>query len=229
LGRLLWWPDTSGAKDRAYEIVGVVNDARVSDFLTEPGPSVYFANPQQAYASGSALTIATTIDPAAAVPRLYQWLRNFESHIAIVNIVPYTEVVRGFTYAQRMNAQMFSALALLGLILAVVGIFSVMSLAVTQRTREIGVRMAIGARRADIRGMVVRRVVAPVLLGLAAGLAISWALAGLVKSLLFGVAATDPLSIAAAAVIFLVVALLAALLPAQRAASVDPMRSLRVE
>ncbi len=229
LGRQLWWPGTNGAKDREYEIVGVVNDARVRDFLTAPEPVAYFANPQQSYASGSALTVATNIDPTAAVPRLYQWLRAFESHVAIVNVVPYTDVIRGFTYAQRMRAQMFSALALLGLVLAVVGIFSVMSLAVSQRTREIGVRMAIGASRVDIGGMVVRRVVASVLLGLVGGLAASWALKGLVKSLLFGVAATDPVSIAAAAVIFVVVALLAALLPAHRAASVDPMRSLRVE
>jgi putative ABC transport system permease protein len=229
VGRRVWRSSADGSGDQSFEIVGVVSNARVRDFLAEPEPVVYLANPQQGYASGSALTIATTIDPAAAVPRLYQWLRDFESHIAIVNVLPYTDVVRGFTYAQRMNAQMFTALALMGLVLAVVGIFSVMSLAVGQRTREIGVRMAIGAHRVDIGRMVVRRVFASVALGLAGGLAASLALAGLVRSLLYGVGPTDPVNIAVAALVFMGAALLAAVLPARRAASVDPMRSLRAE
>ena len=229
VGRQIWRPSADGTDDQAYEIVGVVSDARVRDFLAEPEPVVYFANPQQGYASGSALTIASTIEPAAAVPRLYQWLRDFESHIAIVNVLPYSEVVRGFTYAQRMNAQMFTVLALMGLVLAVVGIFSVMSLAVGQRTREIGVRMAIGAHRVDIGRLIVRRVIASVALGLAGGLTASLALAGLVRSLLYGVGATDPVNIALAALVFVAAALSAAAIPAHRAASVDPMRSLRAE
>ncbi|HKJ01493.1 MAG TPA: FtsX-like permease family protein, partial [Longimicrobiales bacterium] len=229
VGRHLWQPGADGAPDRGYEVVGVVSDARIRDFLAEPEAVVYLANAQQGYASGSALTVATTIDPAEAVPRLHAWLRDFESHIAVVNVLPYTDVVRGYTYAQRMNAQMFSALAVLGLVLAAVGIFSVMSLAVTQRTREIGVRIALGARRGDIGTLVARQVVASLALGLVAGMAASVALAGLVRSLLFGVAATDPISIAAAALVFLVAALAAALIPARRAARVDPIRSLRAE
>jgi predicted permease len=229
LGRTLWGPEGRDGTRRSYEIVGVVSNARVRDYLADAEPVVYLANPQQGYASGSALTVATTIDPAAAVPQLYQWLRDFESHVAIVNVLPYNDVVRGFTYAQRMNAQMFSALALLGLVLAVVGIFSVMSLAVSQRTREIGVRMAIGAHRVDIGRMVVRRAIGSVSVGLVAGIVASLMLAGLLRNLLYGVGPTDPFNILTAGVVFVVVAVAAAVLPAHRAASVDPMRSLRAE
>ncbi|MDH5758857.1 MAG: ABC transporter permease, partial [Gemmatimonadota bacterium] len=114
VGRRLWWAGSEGVDDRSFEIVGIVTDARVRDLLIDPEPVVYFAYPQHSYASGSALVVATREDPAAAVPLLERWLRNYEGHIAIVNILPYTEVMKGFTYTQRMNAEMFSALALPG-------------------------------------------------------------------------------------------------------------------
>ncbi|MCG6957255.1 MAG: ADOP family duplicated permease [Gemmatimonadetes bacterium] len=219
-------PDGPG---RVYEVVGVVNDARIQNYLAAPEPVVYFTNRQQHYATGRAIAVSVTIGPKAAVPRLYQWLRAFEPHVAIVNLVAYTDVVRGHAYVQRMNAQMFSALAILGLILAAVGIFSVTSLAVTQRSQEIGVRMAIGAQRGDIGRLVLRRIFSTVALGLGVGLAASYALAGLARSLLFGVGATDPVSITSAALVLLVAALVAGLVPAQRAAAVDPIRSLKAE
>lgn len=214
---------------RRYEVVGVVNDARIRSILADPEPVVYLTNRQQGYASGRGIAVAVDIDAGAAVPRLYEWLRGFESHVAIVNLVPYTEVVRGLTYAQRMNAQMFSTVAMMGLLLAAVGIFSVMSLSVTQRTREIGVRMAVGAQRPDIAGLVLRRAFSSVALGLGVGWITSLAMAGLVRGLLFGVAAADPVSFAAATGLFLVTALVAALVPANRAASLHPIRSLKAE
>jgi len=226
VGRQVWMPVDGGTGENAYEIVGVVNDARLVDLLADVEPVVYLSNMQQGYASGSALMVAATIDPDVAVQRLYGWLRAYEPHVAIVNIMPYDDVVRGFTYAQRMNAQMFTVLAVLGLLLAMMGIFSVMSLAVTQRTREIGVRMAVGAHRVDIGVLVVGRAAGAVLLGLALGVVGSLALAKTVGGLLIDVDAKDPMSITAAALILLVTALLAALVPAHRAASVDPQRSL---
>jgi ABC-type antimicrobial peptide transport system permease subunit len=128
-----------------------------------------------------------------------------------------------------MNAELFSALAFLGLALAAVGIFSVVSLAVSRRTREIGIRTAIGARRGDLRRMIIARAMTPVTLGLAAGLAASFAASGLVRSLLFGVQPHDPLALAAGAGLLLLVALSAAYLPARRATRVDPVTALRQE
>jgi len=228
IGRQIRQPSPNSSA-RAYEVVGVVTDARIRSYLAQPEPVVYLTNRQQSYASGRGITVSVNIDPEAAVPRLYRWLRTVEPHMAIVNLVAYTDVVRGHTYVQRMNAQMFSALAILGLILAAVGIFSVTSLAVTQRAREIGVRMALGARREDIGGLVLRRIFWTVALGLGVGLVASYALAGLARSLLFGVGATDPLSITLAALVLLASALVAGLVPARRAAAVDPIRSLEAE
>jgi putative ABC transport system permease protein len=228
VGRRLWWPGNGGA-DRAFEIVGVVRDTKTQDFLGETEPAVYFSYPQHAYPTGSALLVATTGDPSAAVPSLYRWLRDFEPHLAIVNVVTYNDVVQGFLYTYRMNAEMFSALAFLGLALAAAGIFSVMSLAVSRRTREIGIRMSIGAQRSDIGRLMIGRAMVPVALGLGVGLAASLALTELVGSLLYGVEPMDPLTLAAGTCVLVLAALSAVYLPARRAATVDPMTAVRHE
>ncbi|MGD2152796.1 MAG: ADOP family duplicated permease [Gemmatimonadales bacterium] len=228
LGRRVWWPGNDGA-DRAFEIVGVVRDTKTQDFLGDTEPTAYFSYPQHAYPTGSALLVATTGDPGAAVPSLYRWLRDFEPHLAIVNVVTYNDVVRGFLYTYRMNAEMFSALAFLGLALAAAGIFSVMSLAVSRRTREIGIRMSIGARHVDIGRLMIGRAMVPVTLGLGVGLATSLALTGLVRSLLYGVEPIDPLTLAAGTTVLILAALSAVYLPARRAATVDPMTAMRHE
>jgi len=227
IGRRLWLAGSGDTPDRALAIVGVARDAKAQDFLADPEPVVYLAYPQYSYPTGSALVVATNIDPAAAVPRLQEWLRRYEPHLAIVNVLPYTEVVRGFLYVQRMNAELFATLAFLGMSLAAVGIFSVVSLAVGRRRREIGIRMAIGARRTDIRRLILGRAMTPVLVGLGLGLAGAAALTGLVRSLLFGVEPSDPVAVLAGIAVLLVAALLAAYLPARQATRVDPMAALR--
>ncbi|UCC71006.1 MAG: ABC transporter permease [Gemmatimonadota bacterium] len=228
VGRRLWWPARDGA-DRAFEIVGVVRDTKTQDFLGETEPTAYFSYPQHAYPTGSALLVATTGHPGAAVPYLHRWLRDFEPHLAIVNVVTYNDVVRGFLYTHRMNAEMFSGLAFLGLALAAVGIFSVMSLAVSRRTREIGIRMSIGAQRSDIGRLMVGRALVPVALGLGVGLTASLALTELVRTLLYGVEPVDPLTLAAGTGVLIAAALSAAYIPARRAATVDPMTAVRHE
>jgi predicted permease len=226
VGRRLWWPASDGA-DRVFEIVGVVRNTKTQDFLGETEPTAYFPYPQFAYPTGSALLVSTTGEPGAAVPSLYRWLRNFEPHLAIVNVVTYNDVVRGFLYTYRMNAEMFSALALLGLALAAVGIFSVMSLAVSRRTREIGIRMSIGAQRSDIGRLMIGRALVPVALGLGVGLTASLALTELVRSLLYGVEPIDPLTLLGGIGVLLAAAISAVYLPARRAATVDPMEAVR--
>lgn len=228
-GRRLWWPGGGEEPDRAFEVVGVVRDTKTRDFLAEVEPTVYFSYPQHGFPTGSALLVATNGDPRSAVPSLYRWLRDFEPHLAIVNVVPYPDVVRGFLYTHRMNAEMFTALATLGLVLAAVGIFSVIALAVRRRTREIGVRMAMGAERGDIGRLIVGRALIPVTLGVGLGLAVSLAMAGLIRSLLVGVEPGDPLALAAGTGVLVAAALLSAYLPARRAAAVDPMVALRPE
>lgn len=229
VGRRVWWPDMDGAAGRVFEIVGVVKDTKTQDFLAVPEPTVYFSYPQHDYPTGSALLVSVAGDPGASVPTLYRWLRDYEPHLAVVNVVPYPEVVRGLLYTHRMNAEMFSGLALLGLVLAAVGVFSVVTLAVSRRTREIGIRMSLGARRRDIVRLVLRRALVPVVLGLGVGLAASFGATGLVRSLLHGVEPNDLLTPAAGTAVLLAAAVSAAYLPARRAASVDPMKALRHE
>jgi predicted permease len=229
LGRAIWWPGSDGAEERRFEIVGVVRDARAQSFLAQPQPMVYFSFPQHYYPPGNAVLVATTIDPEAAVPLLTQQLRAFEPHIAIVNVLPYRQVVSGFLYTQRMNAEMFSIIAVAGLVLAAVGLFSVMTLAVSRRTREIGIRMAIGARRGDIARLVGVRVLSVVVVGMGLGSLGMLGVARVIGSMLYGVGATDPVALVGAAGVLIAAALLAAYLPMRRAVDVDPMRSLRTE
>jgi len=229
VGHHIWQPGSDGAPERPVEIVGVVADTRTRDLLTPPEPTVYFSYPQRGYPSGSALIVSVTGDPALAAPRIRRWLRDYEPHLAILNVLPYTQLVRGVLFSQRMNAEMFSGLAALGLALAVAGVFGVVALAVRRRTREIGVRMAIGARGPQIVRAIVRRALLPVGLGVGGGLAVALALAGLVRSLLFGVEPADPVALGGGIAVLLVAAVLASWLPARRAARVDPSQTLRHE
>ena len=229
LGRHLWWPGRDAAEDRSFEIVGVVQDAKPQDFVAEPEPVVYFAQPQHHYSPGNALLVVTNIDPAMSVPKLIPWLRDFQDHIAIVNALPYSEVVRGFLYTTRMNAELFSALAFLGLVLAAIGVFGVISLAVGRRTREIGIRMSVGAGDADIVRLVLAKALTSVAVGLGVGLLGSLAAARLVRGLLHGVEPTDTTTFVTGAVVLLLVTVLASLIPCRRAVRTDPVESLRSE
>jgi len=229
IGRRVWWRGDQGIDERSFEIVGVVGDARAEDLLVEPEAMVYFALPQLYSSPGNALLVSTTVDPAAAASALEVWLRRFEPHLAIVNVVPYTDVARGFLYTQRMNAELFSVIALLALVVAVGGVFGVMSLAVAQRSREIGIRLAIGARPEVIMRRVVEQAMGAVALGLALGLPVTFVATRLVGALLQGVEPTDFVSAGSAVGIVVVVALGAAYPPARRAARVDPVTVLRQE
>jgi len=226
VGRRLWWP-TEDSPDRSFRIVGVSRDSKSRDFLAAPEPIVYFAKPQLPYRTGSTLLIATRGDPTSTVPDLYQWLRDFEPHLAIVNVIPYSEVVDGLLYTQRMNAELFSALAFLGLLMATVGLFSVMSLTASRRTREIAIRMAVGAKRWDIGRLMLGQALVPVALGVGLGLGASLAMTGMVASLLYGIEPGDPVSLLGGAVLLVASALLAAYVPTRRAATLDPVIALR--
>ena len=152
-----------------------------------------------------------------------------DPRLAIVNILPYRDVVGGFLYTQRMNAELFSLIAVLGLILSAAGVFGVSSLAVVRMRKEIGIRVAVGADRPAITRLVVSKVSAAVLLGLVGGLAVALTGARLVESLLWGVSPTDP-----AAVTFGLSALFVAIgvavgFPLRGALTVDPVSTLQSE
>jgi len=229
LGREIRSPMPDGGEAQVYEVVGISADARAQNFLIEPEPAVYLPFAQYNYPTGSGLVLAVNGDPAAAVPLMERWLRNFEPHLAIVNVLPYTEVARGAVYSQRMNAELFSIVAALGLILSAVGIFAVVGLAVARRGREFGIRLAIGAQPAEVQRQVVREALMPVLAGLVLGLGGAMGLASLLQGLLFGVEPADPTSVLLGAVLLLFSAWLSAYFPARRAGQSDPVDALRAE
>ncbi|MCP4658218.1 MAG: FtsX-like permease family protein [bacterium] len=229
LGRRLTLPADAGEPERSFEIVGVVADARIAAVLQEPEPLVYFSFLQYGFRSGGSLLVRTEIDPAALIPALGRQLHEIDPDLAVINVQSYTEILRGELADQRSRAELFSALAVLGLALAAAGAWSVLNLAVTRRRRELGIRMALGARADDIVALVIRRGLLSVSLGLGIGLAAALAAGRLVESLLYGVEATDLPSFAVGAATLLVVTIVACYLPARRAAAIDPLETLRRE
>ncbi|MCG6989487.1 MAG: ABC transporter permease, partial [Gemmatimonadetes bacterium] len=229
VGRTLWWPGNQGTADRGYEVVGVARDARQTSLLDDPGPVAYFSLAQHYSAPGNAFLVKVVGDPAAAVDRIERELRAVDTRIAIVNILPYTQVVSGFLYAQRMNAEMFGVIAILGLVLACAGVFGVVALAVARRRREIGIRMALGADPRSILGLATNTVSGPLAAGLLVGVAGAAVGTHLIRGLLWGVGPTDPVAILAGAAVLLVTLSLAVAIPARRALGTDPVASLRAE
>jgi len=140
-----------------------------------------------------------------------------------------TEVISRSVWQPRLYTALFGVFALVALILATVGIYGVMSYSVTQRTHEIGIRMALGAQQKDVLALVVRQGMVMTLIGVSIGLAGAFAATRVMESLLFGVGAHDPLTFAGISILLGAVAIIASLIPARRATKVDPMIALRYE
>ena len=146
----------------------------------------------------------------------------------LLNVTTLRDVFEQALWAPRMGASLLGIFALLALLLAAIGLYGVMAYTVSQRRRELGIRLALGARQEDVRNMVVRQGVLLAAAGVIIGLAAAFALARLVTNLLFGVGATDPLTFAVIPIVLIVVAILATYLPAWRASRVDPVEALRI-
>ena len=210
-------------------MVGVVRDAHQSSLLDEPGPVAYFSYPQHYSPPGNAFLLKVTGDPARAVRLMEEELRAVDPRIAIVNILPYSDVVEGFLYPQRMNAELFTIIAIFGLVLTAAGVFGVLSLVVVGQRREIGIRMAMGAGGMAISRVVLTRAAVAVLLGLGAGLVGALLATRLVESLLWGVQPLDPTSLVVGVLVLGGAVALAAALPIRRALAVDPAGSLQAD
>jgi putative ABC transport system permease protein len=229
VGRRLWWPGDQGAPDRGFEVVGVVRDARQTSFLDVPEPVAYFSLPQSYSRPGNAFLVKVVGDPVAMVDRMEQELHRVDPRLAIVNILPYSEVVRGFLYPQRMNAELFTIIAGLGLLLVGAGVFGVVALAVARRRREIGIRIAVGAGRPSIVGLVLTTVSAPLVVGLITGAGGAVLLTRVTGTLVWGISPADPIALGAGAMVLLGAVAIALINPIRRALLVDPVASLHAE
>lgn len=209
-------------------VIGVVGDVRASSVAAPDAPAMYVPWGEL---PGFKLTLAVRTRGgfdavAAAIPPR---LKEADRDLVITNLRAMDEVISGAISRPRFNLLLISSFALLGLALAAVGIYGVVNYLVIQRTREIGIRMALGARQPDVLKMVLREGMLPVIFGVVAGLLLSTAGVRVIRTLLFDVRPWDPTSFMTASVALMGVALLAAWLPARRATRVDPLEALRDE
>jgi predicted permease len=215
-------------KGKPRSIVGVVADVRDMG-LDKPPVPVLWAPEAQMPDSEMVLMVRTAGPPSAVAARLRQQLSSIDPAQPIDWIQPFEERVDSALAPRRFPLQLLGAFAALALVLSAVGIYGVTAYGVAQRTRELGVRIAIGAQAADVLRTVMGSALRLAGLGVAIGLAAALSIAQLLSSLLYGVSARDPLTYAAISLLLTMVALLASFLPAHRATRVDPMTALRAE
>jgi putative ABC transport system permease protein len=215
-----------GGFHEGAEVIGIVGDVRFGTIDSTAGPDAYISY-GQARISRMMLFVRTTGDPRAVIAPVRDALRQVAPMAPVYDIRPFDDRVAASGAQARFSATLLGAFAFVALALAVLGIYGVMSFAVAQRTRELGVRMALGATRPQVVGMVLgeslRLAVAGLVVGLGAALAFTRAL----RSLLFETSTTDPLTYVVMALVLLATALVAGWLPARRAARVDPAGALR--
>ena len=219
-----------GPEDPWITVAGVVGDAKHNGLRAEKAPTIYVPYEQYPFWGGQMyLMVRAARDPLSLVAAVRREVQAMDSTLPLANVKTGDELMSLAFGRTRYQTTLIALFALLALLLAAVGIYGVISYSVAQRTHEIGVRMALGARPRDVIRLVVGQGVRLAALGLGLGLIGALALTWLMKSLLFGVSATDPLTFASIAILLAGVALVASYLPARRASGVDPMIALRCE
>jgi putative ABC transport system permease protein len=210
-------------------IVGVVNDMKYRGLPDNPtaDPDVFmpFSERQRTFA----LLVRTPLDPASLAPSVRRMLHEADRTAVVFNVSTMQEFMAHETARSRFTGWLMAIFAGAALLLAMIGIYGVMSYAISRRTQEIGIRVALGAARADVLRLVVGRGMGLIAIGLACGVAASLALTRLIVSLLYGVTSTDTLTFATAGLMLAAVALVACLLPASRASRIAPASALRNE
>jgi ABC-type antimicrobial peptide transport system permease subunit len=208
-----------------YEIVGVVGDAKYSGLRKAINPTIY-----QAISDGEAFfELRTAADPSLLIPSVRSTVNRVDDNLAMVRIDTQKGQIDQQLSEDRMVAQLSSFFGLLALVLACLGLYGLLSYEVTRRTREIGIRMAIGAQAGNVIRLVMGQAVTVATLGAVAGVAISLGVTRLLTTLLYGVKPGDPLTLLFVIAVLAVVALAGCALPARRATKVDPLVALRYE
>ncbi len=231
VGRLVSIPFPAarpGEPGPVFEVVGVTRDVRMGSAVEPPGAALYLPITQRTHSRLTlAVRMATGSSPASFAPELRRAVLAAHPDLAVVDLVTCGEQMRRGLSQQRMHAEIAGLFGLLGLGVSVVGLFGLLSYTVSLRVRELGIRMAIGAHRRDVQVLVLRQGMGLAAIGLALGLAGALGLTRLLKSLLYGVAATDPLTFVGVSLGMILVTFFACYLPAHRASRLDPLEALR--
>jgi putative ABC transport system permease protein len=209
-------------------IIGVVADVRDETLDQAPTPTVYYPHAHLAY-NRMIIVVRSASNPLALTTTIRSVIRSLDPAQPIADVQPMTEVIANTYSRQRFSTLLLVGFSAASLLLAAVGVYGILTYSVSERTREIGVRIAVGATPGRVMSLIARAAAAPVFVGLVAGMAGAFTLTGVLQSLLFHVSPRDPLTFAVIPVIIASIALLSAYLPARRASRLDPMACLRVE
>jgi predicted permease len=208
-----------------YEIIGVVRDTKYSDLRREINPLMY--EPQTGF--GASFEVRTAGDPQALLSVIREAVAQINPNLPLRDVTTESQQIDRLLFQERLVARFSSFFGLLALVLACIGLYGLLAYEVTRRTREIGIRMALGAQAKDVLRSVVRQGLALALVGATAGIGVALGVTRYLKSMLYDVHANDPVTIVAAAALLVLVALAACFIPARRATNVDPMVALRCE
>ena len=228
IGQRITLDDLTDPAPAWFTVVGVVEDVRYRALNTAPMPLLYYPASQQQFPEFT-LVARTAGDPMGIVPTVRAMVRSLDPVMPLQDVRTMSQVVSSSMAGARFRTSLLVALALIALVLAAVGVYGVMAYSVEQRTQEMGLRMALGARPRDVLRLVTGHGVRLAVIGIALGAIAAWALTRVLASVLFGVTPTDPLTFGTIAVLLGAVASLASYIPARRATKADPMLVLRTE
>jgi predicted permease len=217
--------DANGPASPGYEIIGVVRDVKYSDLRREIHPMMYA--PQSA--GGASFELRTAADPQAILPAVREVVSQVNTNMPLFDVKTESQQIDRLLFQERLVARLSTFFGLLALVLACVGLYGLLSYEVSGRTREIGVRMALGARPENVLKLVLRQGMALAIVGAAVGIGVALGVTRYLASMLYDVHANDPLTMIAVAMLLTLVALAACYIPARRAMRVDPLVALRYE
>jgi predicted permease len=217
--------DEDSPKSAGYEIIGVVRDAKYNDLRQEIGATMYV--PQSG--SGASFEVRTAADPQALLPAIRKVVAQLNPDLPLFHVTTESEQIDRLLFQERLVARLSAFFGLLALVLACIGLYGLLSYEVARRTREIGIRMALGAQMGDVLRLVVKQGFVLAVAGAAVGIGVALGVTRYLASMLYDVRANDPVTIIAVAVLLALVALAACFIPARRATRVDPIIALRYE
>jgi len=228
LGKRFKFGNATDTLNRWIQVVGVAADIRHKQLSAPPDYQGYMPYRQGGW-NTAAIVVRTAGEPTRATPTVLAALKEIDPYLPAYRVLSMDATIERSYWQQALYSKMFTAFAVIALVLAAVGMYGVISYSVSQRTREIGVRVALGAQRTNVLRLIVGQGAVLVALGVGIGLAGALGVTRFLRSMLFGVSPFDPVSFVAVTVVLSAIAFFASYIPARRAARVDPIEALRAE